>query len=155
MCALGLANQVWNEGIYLASMRIQIRYKTLDGDHLYYYDLKDIDYSRGQFSAAIGRSGGGQPCLMTAKIDHSERVEMTHGTQHIAGLMEKYKLTKERIQDGVHHNSMRYGRFWGKIKTGGKIELDCEVKNSRGNFVTLPYILTIDSMTVKHTFPKF
>lgn len=155
MAALGLANQVWNEGIYLASLRMQIRYKSPNGEHLYYYDLKSIEYSRGQFSASIGRSGGGQACVITAKIDHHERVEMTHQTQHVAGLIEKYKLTKERIENGEHHNSKKYGRFWGKIKTGGRIELDCEVRTSKGNFVTLPYVLAIDSMILKNTFPKF
>lgn len=152
MCCLALANLVWNEGLYVDSARFLVRFQTQRGDKLYYYDLRDIDYSTGKFTVAIKRSGGGQPCIMTAKIDHHEKVEMTHATQHVAGLVEQFKLRKEYIEDGEHKNSKKYGRFWGAIKRASKlIDLNCQVKSHDGRgFVTLPYTLTVDSYRLKN-----
>ena len=155
MAAVGLANLVWNHGLYCDYARFLIKFKNR-GDKLYYYDVKDIDYSKGRFSASIGRSGGGQPCIITAKIDHNEKVEMTHGTQHVAGLVEKFKLEKDRIKDGEHKNSRKYDRFSGKInRKTHMIELNCDVKvPDRNAFISIPYDLTVDSYRLKNTFPN-
>ena len=150
MAALGLANLVWNHGIYVSSARFLIKFKNR-GDKLYYYDLKNIEYSRGKFSASVIRSGGGQDCIITAEIDHNQKIEMTHGIQHVAGLVEKYKLEKDRIKDGEHRNSRKYKNFAGKInRESHTIELECDIHvTERNTFVTVPYVLTVDSLRIK------
>lgn len=156
MAALGLANLVWNHGIYVDYARFLIKFKNR-GDKLYYYDLKNIEYSRGKFSASVIRSGGGQDCIITAEIDHNQKIEMTHGNQHVSGLAEKYKLEHNRIKDGEHKNSRKYKNFAGKInRESHMIELDCDIKiPDRNAFISVPYVLTLDSMRLKNTFPKF
>ncbi len=123
-----------------------------------YYDLKEIDYNPKQLSVSIVRSGGGLSCRVTSKLETSERVEMTHGTQHVAGLTEIFTLRKKEIIGGYHKNSKRYRTFRSTgVKTDSigeetKIELECEVESAKGNdFYKVDYELTLESRQEKKT----
>lgn len=57
----------------------------------------------------------------------SEKLEVTHGVQHRAGLAEIYKLDRSSIQ-GEHRNSEKYGSFSGSGSHEGFFKLRCKVR---------------------------
>lgn len=158
MCALALSYYHWiNEKKY-SSCTMRVKYNSYKGEKVLYYDLKEIDYSPKQLSVAIVRSGGGLACRVTSKLVTSERVEMTHGTQHVAGLTEIFTIRKKEIIGGYHKNSKRYRTFRSiEIKKDSigeetKIELECEVESARGNdFYKIRYELSMESRKEKST----
>jgi hypothetical protein len=117
-----------------------------------YYDLKEIDYGQKRVSVSINRSGGGLACTVTAKLETDERVEMTHGTQHVAGLTEIFTIRKKEVLGGFHRNSMKYRNFWGKVEADTRVSLTCEVKNANNNeFYRVDYELSLESKAEKKT----
>lgn len=153
MCALALANLVWNQGYgdSIAFSRILVEYQTPKGTYKKnYYDLNQIKVDGDKFSVAIKRSGGGLACTMDVKKNSSDEVEMTHRTQHIAGLMERFTLDKKRIRKGDHRNSRKYNTFAGDITQDTNIELVCDVLSlQQKKFIKIPYTLSIDSLQLK------
>lgn len=147
MAMLALSYYTWIQGMNLRSCRLRVSYRNFHGSKNNYYDLREIDHSGKTLSASIVRSGGGLACTMTARLDSSDRVEMTHGTQHVAGLTEIFTLRKDEIVGGHHRNSLMYRSFAGRVKADGtKIELVCEIKDKSGReFLKFPYELSIDS----------
>lgn len=155
MCAVALSYYTWINETKYSFCRMRVKYKSHKGERLMYYDLKDIQYRGNQVSTSIVRSGGGLSCTITSKLESSERVEMTHGTQHIAGLTEIFTLRKKEIIGGHHRNSLKYRNFSGYIKKDSlgdetKLELTCEVQSASGkDFYKVDYELSLESKDIK------
>lgn len=138
----------------LEACTLRVSYTNRQGDTKNnYYDLKEIKISgENRFSVSIQRSGGGLACVMdvTRNSKSSNHVEMTHGTIHIAGLKEVYKLRKDEIVDGEHRNSIKYKRFHGRIKYEEQLELTCEILTiAKKQWTTSTYNLSVDSKRFK------
>lgn len=155
MCALALSYYTWINERQYSFCRMRVKYRNNKGERVMYYDLKEIEYKGKQLSTSIVRSGGGLACRVTAKLESSERVEMTHGTQHVAGLTEIFTLRKKEIIGGYHKNSMKYRNFSGTVKLDSigeetKIELRCDIKSENSNeFYKVEYELTLESRNPK------
>lgn len=155
MCALAFARFYWNQYdpiVVKGNVIMRVEYQTGTGAYkTNEYRLANIQESSNQLELKIYiiRSSGGISCEITVRRNsHSEGAEvtMTHSQQHVAGLREVYQLMKKRISSGRHYNSEKYGTYEGESDDPKKLVLNCEVKNSRGGFVRIPYTLEITSI---------
>jgi hypothetical protein len=162
MCALALANFVWNNSkdvTQIGGCQMNVEYETSERRvKVMKYELSGFQLSSDQreFKVSITRGGGGLACRMTvrrASLEEGADIEMTHGTQHVAGLMEKYKLFRKQIKSGNHRNSTKYKGFSGTSDFPDRVTLQCEVKAGK-HFVTVPYKLEITSISHKERESK-
>jgi hypothetical protein len=159
MCAVALANYVWNsyEYVEVEKCSMDIWYTNKEGLYkLNKYVIYNVSQSsdRREMEAQIVRDGGGINCKITMRRDTRQegcKVEMTHSEQHVAGLREEYYLWKQKIASGRHYNSKAYGQYEGynNHPDRKKLVLYCEVKTDSGNFVTHKYELEIMSIQLK------
>lgn len=113
------------------------------------YTVDAVHFTHTGFECNLMRSHGGIDCTISGRrmsTLEGSQVFMTHSQQHVADLMEEFRLYKEYITDGKHHRSKKYGRFDGRVAhpDGERLELNCEVKRADGSFVYVPYELEID-----------
>jgi len=151
MCAVAVANLIWNQGkSNLEFCRFRVEYQTPKGTYRHnFYDCTIQIEDRKRMSVTIKRSGGGLACTIDLKEDSQNWVEMTHQTQHVAGLLERYRLEKKEIRDGQHRHSEKYRDFRGQIKHEDTLELVCEVKHPQTKrYVLITYVVTIDSIRI-------
>jgi hypothetical protein len=159
MCAVALANYIWNssENPTVERCNMDIWYTDREGLYkLNKYELWNINHSNDdrEMEVQIIRGGGGINCKISLRRESRQegsKVEMTHSEQHVAGLREEYYLWKQKVQSGRHYNSRAYGQFEGfnNHPDRKKLVLYCEVKTSSGNFVTNKYELEITSIVLK------
>ncbi|NCN24162.1 MAG: hypothetical protein COU65_02895 [Candidatus Pacebacteria bacterium CG10_big_fil_rev_8_21_14_0_10_42_12] len=158
MCAVALAAYMWNRTspVFVSNARAKVIFTRHDGaPRSLYYDLNvESRQDDTKFVVKVIRSVGGIACSITVWRNSSEegtRVHMTHAQQHISGLMETYKLYKDKIDNGNHRNSMKYKTFSGKVLQDDrkKLELYSDVKMPRGGFRKIRYDLVFESITEK------
>lgn len=157
MCAVALANYVWNsfEKIKVSSCAMNIEYLNRYGENqLKKYRLSNFAESsdRREFTVYIIRDGGGISCSITVRRNTTQEgaeVEMTHSQIHVSGLREVYRLMKEEITNGRHYNSLIYKDFKGEQTSSDrrKLRLWTDVKQKKDDrFVRTQYDLEITSI---------
>lgn len=142
MCALALANFVWNrlpsqQVIIKSSSEIKMRvdYYSIESETyktLYYklYNYQENSH-RDEFLVNVVRQSGGINCQMRVRrnsLQEGAIIKMTHGQQHVAGLMEEFSLYQKSISGGRHHNSQRYTEFSGNIDYKDRLTLTCGLR---------------------------
>lgn len=164
MCAVAFAKFYWNQYdpiVVKGDVTMRVEYRIGTGEYkTNEYRLSNIQESSDQRELRIYiiRSSGGISCEITIRRNSlSEGAELTmiHSQQHVSGLREVYQLMKKRISGGRHYNSEKYGNYDGESDDPKKLVLNCEVKNSKGGFVNIPYTLEITSINYeKKAFAK-
>lgn len=159
MCAVALANYVWNSATWMELEKVQMRvdYKDRYGASKFnIYELWNIQRDRDdrEMRVQIMRGGGGINCTITLRRNTPQEgaeVTMTHSEQHIAGLREVFYLYKEKISSGKHYNSLKYGDFEGynNHPDRRRIALYCDLRMSAHTFVRIKYELEITDVKSK------
>jgi hypothetical protein len=157
MCAVSLANYIWNDAyhpiIEEASMRVEYQDRHGKYRNLYYrlgniYQTSD----RREFRFQIVRDGGGVNCAIEARRSSNQegsQVVMTHLPSHVSGLREEYYLSKKQVSSGRHVGSSRYGAFAGDINYTDRLTLYCELfRDDHSSFLSR-YDLTVLSIKKK------
>jgi len=154
MCALAMARCIWGHAEQIkvdGTVTIEVEYQSPTGKYKYnHYRLTDIRESsdRRELQMYIIRSSGGISCTMTVRrnsTSEGSEVVLYHSQQHRAGLRETFRLMNKRITEGSHNKtSERYERFEGESNYHDRLTLNCELKNSKGGIITVPYHLKIN-----------
>lgn len=158
MCALAMANIIWNsyDESEVSSAKMDVSYRNKYNEYkTNKYELSNIRIiSDREFTVLILRGGGGISCTMTVrrkKLEEGTDVEMTHSQNHVSGLREVFRLSKNKIGSGLHYNSMKYRCFAGEGSHPERkaLNLVCEIKKDDGKFFTAKYELTVTGLVRK------